>query len=96
MCYQQRLKIWPVKLMASSAAICSKAVYSLSPGKRELVALLLLCSECHVTFMVLLSLTVPCIGSVVCDCGISWSYSYFFSIICCLMVKQRGMKAQHE
>ena len=60
--------------VASSAAICSKAVYSLSPGKRELVALLLLCSE----FMVLLSLTVPCIGSVVCDCGISWSYSYFF------------------
>ena len=28
--------------------------------------------------MVFLSLTVPCIGSVVCDCGISWSYSYFF------------------
>ena len=60
--------------VASSAAICSKAVYSLSPWKRELVALLLLCSECHV----LLSLTVPCIGSVVCDSGISWSYSYFF------------------
>ena len=42
----------------------------ISLGKRELVALLLLCSD----VMSLLSLLRGAMGwSVVCDCGISWS-----------------------
>ena len=52
--------------------LSSFAIISL--GKRELVALLLLCSECR-------SLTFPHGAkgwSVVCDCGISWLYSVTF------------------
>ena len=42
--------------------------------KRELVALLLLCSECHVAVIVLgLLLAVPLVVW-----GISWSYSFTF------------------
>ena len=45
-----------------------------SQGKKELVALLLLCSECHV-------LTLPhdaMSWSVVCACDIFWLYSLTF------------------
>ena len=46
--------------------------------ERELVALLLLCSECHVAVMVL-GYTRGAIGwSAVCDWGTSWSYSLIF------------------
>ena len=61
-----------------------------SLGKREMVALLLLFSECHIT--VSRSLTLPRIAvgwSVVFDCGIYWSYlltmvlywSHLFSLL---------------
>ena len=48
----------------------------ISLGKRERVALLLLCSECHVAIIVH---SLGAMGwSIVCDCGISWSYSLIF------------------
>ena len=47
----------------------------ISLGKRELVALLLLCSECHVPIFILRFLSHDAMGwSVVCDCDISWLY----------------------
>ena len=49
----------------------------ISLGKRELISLLLLCCECHDTGYRSLTLLRGAMGwSVVCDCGISWSYSF--------------------
>ena len=49
---------------------------------RGLVALLLLFSECHVLCNCSLPLPRAAVGwSVVCDCGISWSYSLTFRLM---------------
>ena len=67
------------------AALCAPSSFAIILlGKRELVALLLLGSECHVVAIVLcLFLAVPLVGwSVVYDCGISWSYTLTFCYPC--------------
>ena len=46
--------------------------------ERELVALLELCSCCHVAVSVLCPWTFSRGAVVVCDCVISWSYSLSF------------------
>ena len=48
-------------------------------GKRELVSFFLLCSDCHVAVF-----AYGAVGwSVVCECGISWSYSLTFCESAC-------------
>ena len=59
------------------AVLCVLSSFAIiSQGKRELVALLVLCSGCHVAVVVLPRGTMG--WSLVCDCGISWSYPLTF------------------
>ena len=52
----------------------------ISLGKRELVALLLLYSWCHM-FVIVICLVLVLGWSAECDCGISWSFSLNFLIV---------------
>ena len=67
----------PCFCFAVFCVVSSFAIISL--GTRELVALLLLCSEYHVAVIVCFTLPRGSMGwSVVYDYGISWSYSLSF------------------
>ena len=69
--------VFSVRSMFCFALLCVHSSFAIiSLRKRELVALLLLCSECHCRYYRSFTLPRGAMGwSVLCDCGISWSYS---------------------
>ena len=60
--------------------------------KRELVALLLLCSECHVSVIVLgLLLAVPLVG-LQCVIGAFPGHTHLLFALCCLLLASVSMR----